>query len=65
MPSTADLDMRGLDLAAGTLDELLAVDTAAWRHEIEDLGKEFATYGDRLPAELERERQILLERLRD
>jgi phosphoenolpyruvate carboxykinase (GTP) len=64
MPEPKDLDMSGLDLPAGTLEELLAVDTAAWRHEIEDLGKEFATYGDRLPAELERERKTLLDRLR-
>jgi phosphoenolpyruvate carboxykinase (GTP) len=64
MPTAADLDTAGLDLPAGTLEELLTVDAAAWRHEIEDLGREFATYGDRLPAELERERQHLLDRLR-
>jgi phosphoenolpyruvate carboxykinase (GTP) len=63
MPDPKDLDMRGLDLPAGTLDELLAVDAAAWRHEVEDLGREFAAYGDRLPAELERERQALLRNL--
>jgi phosphoenolpyruvate carboxykinase (GTP) len=63
MPRAADLDLAGLDVRATTVDELLQVDVGAWRHEIEDLGKEFAQYGDRLPAELERSRRELLSRL--
>jgi phosphoenolpyruvate carboxykinase (GTP) len=63
MPRAADLDLAGMDVNEPTVQELLNVDVAAWRHEVEDLGAEFAQYGDRLPAELERSRRELLARL--
>jgi phosphoenolpyruvate carboxykinase (GTP) len=55
LPLAADLDTRGLALAAGALDELLAVDHELWRTEFEGLAAYFAEYGGRLPAALTRE----------
>jgi GTP-dependent phosphoenolpyruvate carboxykinase len=43
--------------------ELLAVDPADWRAEATALGEFFGKFGDRLPTELERQRQELLARL--
>jgi phosphoenolpyruvate carboxykinase (GTP) len=43
--------------------ELLAVDPADWREEAAGMGEFFAKFGDRIPPELERQRQALIARL--
>jgi phosphoenolpyruvate carboxykinase (GTP) len=63
MPRPADLDLRGLNLAPSALEELLAVDRAGWRAELEGFGTYLAEYGERLPAALEQERRAILARL--
>ena len=63
LPAPGALDTSGLDVAPETLRELLAVDPADWRQEAASLGEFFAKFGDRLPAELERQRQALIARL--
>jgi phosphoenolpyruvate carboxykinase (GTP) len=50
VPTPASLDLSGLDLAAGALDELLRVDPADWERDWRHLGKFLAQFGDRLPA---------------
>jgi len=63
LPAPGALDTTGLDVAPETMRELLAIDPADWRQEATALGEFFAKFGDRLPAELERQRQALIARL--
>jgi phosphoenolpyruvate carboxykinase (GTP) len=55
LPNPGDLDTQRLDLAAGALDELLAVDPALWRAELGAVGEYLAEYGDRVPQALKDE----------
>ena len=52
LPDPADIDLRGLDVSADTLDALLAVDPAQWREELAQIAEYLGGYGDRLPEEL-------------
>jgi phosphoenolpyruvate carboxykinase (GTP) len=52
LPRPADLDMRGLDVAPDVLRELTAVRPELWRKEIEDIGRYFDEFGERLPPRL-------------
>ena len=63
LPAEGALDTNGLDLAPGSMRELLTIDPADWRQEADGLAEFFGKFGDRLPAELERQRQELLKRL--
>ena len=63
VPTAASLDVSGLDLADGTLDELLKVDNEAWRGEIPLIEEHFTSIGERLPAELRDELTELDKRL--
>ncbi|MNJ04773.1 Phosphoenolpyruvate carboxykinase [GTP] [compost metagenome] len=58
-----DLNLDGLDIPAADLDELFAVDAAAWQTEA-DLTEEFYdTFGDKVPAALRAELASLRYRL--
>ncbi|HJQ82778.1 MAG TPA: phosphoenolpyruvate carboxykinase (GTP) [Candidatus Binatia bacterium] len=63
LPSKDGIDTSGLDVDAATMQELLAVPREEWRAEAENVAEFFAKFGDRLPAEMERQRQALLRRL--
>jgi phosphoenolpyruvate carboxykinase (GTP) len=63
MPARDDLDVTGLELAHGAIDELLRVDAPAWRAELAHLAGEFEQYGDRLPPALGKELTDVLKRL--
>jgi len=52
LPLPQDLDTRGLELAPGALEELLAVDPALWRAEFGGIAEYFAEFGTRIPREL-------------
>jgi phosphoenolpyruvate carboxykinase (GTP) len=52
VPRPEDLDLEGLDLAPGALEELLAVDEEGLRSELPQVRAHLATFGERLPAEL-------------
>jgi phosphoenolpyruvate carboxykinase (GTP) len=52
LPAPGALDTRGLDIDAGALAELLAVDPAAWSQEAAAIEEHYARFGARLPAEL-------------
>ena len=49
VPARDALDFSGLAIDAATIDELLAVDPAAWRTEADEIGKYLEGYGPRLP----------------
>ncbi|MFN5009815.1 MAG: phosphoenolpyruvate carboxykinase domain-containing protein, partial [Gammaproteobacteria bacterium] len=61
--SAADLHLAGLDIAPAALEELLSVDTDAWRTEAAELGKDLDTYGSRTPDALRAELAALRQRL--
>jgi phosphoenolpyruvate carboxykinase (GTP) len=63
LPTPDALDLEGLNLTPGALQELLSVDCEAWQAETEGLGELFGSLRDRLPSELEAQRQALLRRL--
>ncbi|MBS0635266.1 MAG: phosphoenolpyruvate carboxykinase (GTP) [Verrucomicrobia bacterium] len=49
------LDLEGLHLAPGALEELLAVDKEGWKKEASDLASYFAQFGSKLPEDLKKE----------
>ena len=63
LPHAGDLDLDGLDLAPAALDELLKVDTAGWREELASIGEYLDSFGARMPARLQAERQRIAEAL--
>ena len=63
LPNSADLDLQGLDIAPGALDELLTVDPKLWREEFAGIDKYFGEFGDRVPQSLKTELRSALERV--
>jgi phosphoenolpyruvate carboxykinase (GTP) len=63
LPTKGGIDTTGLDMPAGAMDELLAVSRDDWKTDAAGLGEFFAKFGDRLPEEMRRQRQALVERL--
>jgi len=63
LPLESDLDLNGLDVPSDDLRQLLYVDEAAWRGEVEDIERHFAQFGERLPERLWRQLQALSARL--
>jgi len=63
LPNSADLDVQGLDIAPGALDELLTVDPKLWREEFAGIDKYFGEFGDRVPQSLKAELKSALERV--
>ncbi|MBM3287156.1 MAG: phosphoenolpyruvate carboxykinase (GTP) [Candidatus Eisenbacteria bacterium] len=63
LPAIESLDTAGLDVAPAALKELLSVDTAAWKAEIQLIREHFAAFGDRLPAGLKQELEEMETRL--
>lgn len=57
LPRADDLNLDGLDLADSALDALLAIDSAGWRDEINDIGTYLESFGERTPAKLREEQQ--------
>ncbi len=53
LPRAADLNLQGLDLPAGVLEELLRVDQAGWRQEVGEIGRYLDGYRERLPEALQ------------
>jgi phosphoenolpyruvate carboxykinase (GTP) len=64
VPSPGAIDTTGLSLAPGAMEELSAVSKEAWRTEAAGIGEFFDKFGDRLPAEMTRQREALAKRLR-
>jgi len=49
MPGQNDLDLQGLSIQAGDVQQLLHVDAAAWKSELPDVEQFLAKFGTRLP----------------
>ncbi|MGY8991982.1 MAG: phosphoenolpyruvate carboxykinase domain-containing protein, partial [Rhodospirillales bacterium] len=65
MPRYEDINWTGLDYDPKTFYELMSVDRAEGKIEIEDQKKHFDKFGSRLPKELEAQRQQQSKRLDD
>ncbi len=63
LPAPGSIELDGLELPGGALDELLLVDNDAWRDEVPLIEEHFATFGDRLPEELQAQLGALKARL--
>jgi phosphoenolpyruvate carboxykinase (GTP) len=64
IPAPSAIDMTGLSLPDGSMDQLLAVDREAWRDETRNLKEFFAKFGTRLPPAIGAEADSLSARLR-
>jgi phosphoenolpyruvate carboxykinase (GTP) len=65
LPAPGALDLEGLELAEGALDELLRVDPKEWHDEVPHIREFYARFGERLPASLVAELDLLEQRLHD
>jgi phosphoenolpyruvate carboxykinase (GTP) len=63
VPSEGAIDTSGLDLQSGAMEQLLAVDPQEWRAQLPQMRDHFATFGDKLPDELERQLDALERRI--
>lgn len=63
LPRPSDIDNAGLDVSPAALEELLAVEPALWRRELEDVGEYLEEFGSRLPPQLAEEHRQALARL--
>ena len=69
LPYVKDIDIEGLEndgkeFTHMMLDELLTVDKALWREDVEGIETFYAKLGDRLPAKLREELETLKENLK-
>ncbi len=63
LPPPDALDVGGLDLPRGNMDMLLKVDVEGWKGEADDIEKNYARFGPRLPEALRGELAGLRKRL--
>jgi len=63
LPTRDAIDLSGLNLCEGVVNDLLSVNREEWRAEANAIGESFAKYGARLPSELNRHRERLIARL--
>ena len=63
VPAPGSLDLKGLDLPKGAIEELLYVDREGWLKEVSSFEKFFKTFGDRFPKALWQEYWNLIARL--
>jgi len=63
LPNPADLDVQGLDIAPGALDELLGVSAPLWQEEFAGIEQYLGEFGDRVPPPLRAALQGALERV--
>ena len=63
VPAPGSLDLDGLAISRGALDELLRVDPSDWAEEVTATEKFFDKFGNRLPDEMRTEHKYLAGRL--
>ena len=65
LPEAADIDLSDLDVSAETMEALLSVNVEQWQAEMDSVGEYLQSFGERLPAELEAERQTVVSALKE
>jgi len=63
LPAKGAIPSDGLDVSAGDMDKLLAVDAGEWKAELPLIEEHYAIFGDRLPPALRDELEALRKRL--
>ncbi len=63
LPAPDALDVSGLTLPANDINELLAVDAAGWKEEVEDVAANYAKFDGKLPKALSEQLESLRQRL--
>ncbi|MFC1607484.1 phosphoenolpyruvate carboxykinase (GTP), partial [Candidatus Latescibacterota bacterium] len=63
LPADGALDLKGLDVPADDMKELMRVDVEAWKAEIPDIEEYFSQLGDRMPERLKNQLGKLRDRL--
>ena len=63
VPAEGAIDLSGLELPAGVMEELLEVDPEQWKVQLPQLQQHYAQFGDKLPAELRSQLEDLERRL--
>lgn len=62
VPNAEDINLEGCDINIDTLKSILEVDNKAWASEAEGIKEFYTKFGDRLPQELAKECEALIER---
>lgn len=62
VPNAEDINLEGCDINIDTLKSILEVDNKAWAIEAEGIKEFYTKFGDRLPQELAKECEALIER---
>lgn len=63
LPNKGVLDLNGIDMSFDDMEELMSVDTDAWRAEIPDIEQHFSKFGDKLPERLKEQLEEFKKRL--
>jgi phosphoenolpyruvate carboxykinase (GTP) len=63
LPAPDALDLSGLNIPADNIQTLTSVDTAGWKHEVQDIGANYAKFGSHLPKPLSEHLDGLRKRL--
>ena len=63
LPNKGVLDLNGIDISVEDMNELMRVDTEAWKAEIPDMEQFFAKFGDKLPERLKAQLEEFRKRL--
>jgi phosphoenolpyruvate carboxykinase (GTP) len=63
LPAPGALDLSGLELPAGAVEQLLGIDIEGWKAELPLIEEHYAKFGDHLPAALRQELEQLKQRL--
>jgi phosphoenolpyruvate carboxykinase (GTP) len=63
VPTDGALDLQGLDVDSATMKELLAVDRAGWKSEMNEIGTYLDGFGDHTPAALKAQNRRILNAL--
>ncbi len=63
LPEPYALDLSGLSLAPGALEQLFAIDKSGWREEAAELRRYLSQFGDKLPTGITEELDALERRL--
>ena len=64
LPRPEDLNLKGLDIAPQTLQDLLTIDRTAWTQEVADMREYLNEFGARVPPEMRAELDRIDKRLK-
>ena len=65
MPTETAIDTNGLDVSARDMAELLKVNKSEWLDEVASIREHYKSYGEKLPAELVHQLELLEKRLQE